>query len=116
METINCPACGTNNPVDAVQCSGCQEDLVAVKELMDSAKTHYNEALALAHSGKLDEATGQIEAALTLFGHNSEYHNLLGTILAQKEQYEGAIRAWERCLALDSGMENAYRNIGKARI
>jgi cell division protein FtsL len=56
-----------------------------------------------------------LEAALALSGQNPQFHNLLGTLYAQKEDYEGAIEAWERALTLDPEMEKAYRNIEKAQ-
>ncbi|MEW6237951.1 MAG: tetratricopeptide repeat protein [Candidatus Omnitrophota bacterium] len=115
MDAIYCPACGAANPLEAAVCESCGEDLAAVKSVIDTANTHYNEALALAHSGKLDEAIGQLEAALALSAQNAHYHNLLGTIYARKGLFSEAIRAWERCVALDPEAEKAYQNIEKAR-
>lgn len=114
MEFILCPECGAENKLEAVNCESCSADLSAVKSLVDTANEHYNEALALAHSGKLDEAIGQIEAALSMNAQNPQYHNLLGTLNAQKGLFSESIRAWERCLALDPEMERAYLNIEKA--
>ncbi len=115
MDALICPACGVFNPVEAEVCENCSENLSAVKSVMDTANTHYNEALALAHSGKLDEAIAQLEAAIALSGMNPSYHNLLGTIYAQKGLYSEAIRAWERALALSPEAEKAYKNIEKAQ-
>ena len=115
MDGILCPECGTLNPVEAVVCESCSAELAAVKSVMDTANSHYNEALALAHSGRLDEAIGQLEAALALTAHNANYHHLLGTIYAQKGLFSEAIRAWERCISLDGEVEKAYRNIEKAK-
>ncbi|RJP20451.1 MAG: hypothetical protein C4527_25080 [Candidatus Omnitrophota bacterium] len=114
MDALICPACGATNPVEAAVCENCGENLSTVKSLMDTANTHYNEALALAHSGKLDEAAAQLEAAISLSGMSPNYHNLLGTIYAQKGLYSESIRAWERTLALNPEIEKAYRNIEKA--
>lgn len=115
MDMILCPECGASNPLEAAACESCGADLSAVKSVLDTANEHYNEALALAHAGRLDEAIGQLEAALALNGQNPNYHNLLGTIYAQKGLFSEAIRAWERCLSLDSETEKAYNNIEKAR-
>ncbi len=115
MDAIICPACGASNPVEATVCESCGEDLTTIKSVMDTANTHYNEALALAHGGRLDEAIGQLEAALALSSQNPNYHNLLGTVYAQKGLYSEAIDAWERCLSIDPEMEKAYSNIDKAR-
>lgn len=115
MDFILCPECGAENKLEAVHCATCSADLSAVKSLIDTANEHYNEALALAHSGKLDEAIGQVEAALSMNAQNPNYYNLLGTLHAQKGLFSESIRAWERCLALDPEMEKAYHNIEKAQ-
>lgn len=115
MDALICPDCGAANPVEAQVCEQCNADLSAVKSVIDSANSHYNEALALAHGGKLDEALGRLEAALALNTENPQYHNLLGTIQAQKGLYSEAMRAWERTLALDPEAEKAFKNIEKAR-
>ncbi len=114
MEFIICPECGAENKLEAVNCESCGADITAVKSLIDNANEHYNEALALAHAGKLDEAIGQVEAALSMNAQNTNYHNLLGTLYAQKGLFSEAIHAWERCLAIDPEMEKAYHNIEKA--
>jgi len=115
MDAIVCPECGANNPVEATVCDQCNASLTSVKSIVDTANQHYNEALSLAHSSRLDEALGQLDAALALSSDNPNYHNLMGTIYAQKGLYSEAIRAWERCLALDDEMDKAYQNIDKAR-
>lgn len=115
MESVLCPECGAVNPIDASVCESCGADLAAVRSLIDNANSHYNEALALAHSGRLDEAIAQLEAALALSSDQAVFHNLLGTVYAQKGLYSEAIRAWERALALDPEAEKAFKNIEKAR-
>ncbi len=115
MEQITCPSCGAENPVEAAVCESCGEDLSTVRSVIDTANKHYNEALALAHAGKLDEAIGQLEAALALNAENPQFHNLMGTMYARKGLYSEAIRAWERCLMLDPEMEKAHKNIEKAQ-
>lgn len=114
MDTIQCPACGAINPIQAAACQECNEDLNTVRSVIDTANRHYNEALALAQGGRLDEAAGQVEAAIAMASHNLNYHLLLGTIYAQKEEWEEAIRAWERCLAISPETEKAFHNIEKA--
>lgn len=114
MNAIICPECGASNPLENAVCDHCGADLSAVKSVLDNANTHYNEALALAHSGRLDEAIAQLEAALALSSQNPQFHNLLGTLYAQKGLFSEAIRAWEQTLALDPEYEKAYKNIDKA--
>ncbi len=114
MEEIICPACGASNPVESTVCESCGEDLSTIRSVVDKANQHYNQALSLAHADRIDEAIGQLEAALALNANNPQYHNLLGTLYAQREDYEAAIEAWERVLLLDPEMEKAYTNIEKA--
>ncbi len=114
MDTLQCPACGSINPGQAMVCQDCNEDLSTIKNVLDTAKQHYNESLALAQGNRLDEAIGQIEAALAITSHDPNYHLLLGTLNAQKENWDGAIMAWERCLSINPDIEKAYHNIEKA--
>lgn len=115
MDSILCPECGAANSLESAVCTECGADLSAVKSVIDNAHRHYNEALALAHGGRLDEAIAQLEAALALNNDNPLFHNLMGTLNAQKGLYSEAIRAWERTIALDPEFEKAYHNIEKAR-
>lgn len=115
MDGITCPQCNYENPIEATVCEQCNADLSPVKSLIDTANGHYNRALSLAHEGRLDEALGQLDAAIALSSQNPTYYNLLGTINAQKGLFSEAIRAWERCLALHPEMEKAFENIDKAR-
>ncbi|MFB3786904.1 MAG: tetratricopeptide repeat protein [bacterium] len=115
MEWILCPSCGTSIQTDLAPRGETPEDQQAIKQLIDTANRHYNEALALARAGNLDEALGQAEAAIALAGRNPNYHLLLGSIHAQRGRYEAAIQAWERVLSLSPDMENAYNNIDKAQ-
>ncbi|MBN2330006.1 MAG: tetratricopeptide repeat protein [Candidatus Omnitrophica bacterium] len=115
MDAIVCPQCNHQNPINAIVCEQCNADLSPIKSIIDTANSHYNEALSLAHEGKLDEALGQLEAAIALSSENPTYYNLLGTINAQKGLFSEAIRAWENCLSLNPETENAYNNIDKAR-
>ncbi len=115
METIQCPACGTLNPLEKSVCQDCGEDLSTVKSVIDAANRHYNQALALAQSGRLDEAAGQLEAAIAMSSHNLNYYLLLGTVHAQNQRWDEAIETWERCLSLNPDTEKAYRNIEKAQ-
>ena len=87
-----------------------------IQAIVDSGNRHYNEALALAHAGRLDEALAQVQAAISIVGNQPAYYNLLGTVQAQKGLYSEAIDAWQRCLSLDPEMEKAARSIERARL
>ncbi len=115
MDVITCPQCRHENPIEASVCEQCNTNLKPVKSIVDTANSHYNEALSLAHEGKLDEAIGQLDAAIALSSQNAVYYNLMGTIQAQKGLFSEAIHAWEQCLALNSEMDTAHQNIDKAR-
>ncbi len=115
MDVIICPQCRHENPLEAFVCEQCNANLKPVKSIIDTANSHYNEALSLAHEGKLDEAIGQLDAAIALSSQNAVYFNLLGTIQAQKGLFSEAIHAWEQCLNLNPEMETAHQNIEKAR-
>lgn len=115
MDGILCPQCNYENPIEATVCDHCNADLSPVKSIIDTANTHYNRALSFAHEGRLDEALGQLDAAIALSSQNPAYYNLLGTINAQKGLYSEAIQAWQKCLALNPEMEKAFVNIDKAR-
>nr|HQH74532.1 tetratricopeptide repeat protein [bacterium] len=115
MEWILCPSCGTSIQTDLASLGETPEEQQTIKQLIDTANRHYNEALALARAGNLDEALGQAEAAIALAGRNPNYHLLLGSIHAQRGEYEAAIQAWERVISLSPDMENAYNNIDKAQ-
>ncbi|HPA46848.1 MAG TPA: tetratricopeptide repeat protein, partial [bacterium] len=87
-----------------------EEQDETVQAIMDSGNRHYNEALALAHAERSDEALAQIQAAISVVGNQPAYHNLLGTLYAQKGLYSEAIAAWQQCLSLDPEMEKASRS------
>lgn len=93
-----------------------EEQDKTVQTIIDSGNRHYNEALALAHAGRLDEALAQVQAAISIVGNQPAYYNLLGTIQGQKGLYSEAIDAWQRCLSLDPEMEKASRSIERARL
>ncbi len=115
MDAILCPQCGHDNPVEARVCEQCNVDLSPVKSIIDTANAHFNEALSLAHEGRLDEALGQLDAAIALSSQNPAYYNLRGTLFAQKGLFSEAIHAWEQCIELHPEMEKAFQNIDKAR-
>jgi len=93
-----------------------EEQDETIQAIIDSGNRHYNEALALAHAGRTDEALAQVQAAISVVGNQPAYYNLLGTLYAQKGLYSEAIAAWQQCLSLDPEMEKASRSIERARL
>ncbi len=108
------PASRNQDPQNDKKGQENQDD--TVQAIIDSGNRHFNEALSLAHAGRLDEALAQVQAAISIVGNQPEYYNLLGTIQAQKGLYSEAIDAWQRCLSLDPEMEKAARSIERARL
>ena len=108
------PASRNQDPENGKQEEEKQDD--TVQAIISSGNRHFNEALSLAHAGRLDEALAQVQAAISIVGNQPQYYNLLGTIQAQKGLYSEAIDAWQRCLSLDPEMEKAARSIERARL
>lgn len=117
------PAAGAQSPAPAPAAPGAfssSQPMEApaeptVQAVLDSANERYNEALALAHGGKQEEAVAQLQAAISLAGNQANYYNLLGTCYAQLGRYSEAVETWRKTLTLDDELDRAYRNIEKAR-
>ncbi len=115
METIACPACGTENSIVRSSCEKCGADLLVVKNILNNANKHYNAALEMAQQGRNEEAIVELKAAIELWSKNPNFHNLLGTVYARRGLYDLAIKEWEATLALDPVFEKAQKSIEKAR-
>jgi hypothetical protein len=115
IETIVCPSCGAENPVNSQTCKDCGSDLTVVKGVINSATKHYNSALAMAEKNLIDHAIVEAEAAIELWDQNPHFHNLLGTLYAKKGLFDKAVDQWKKTLSLDPNMEKAANSIEKAR-
>ena len=111
MNTLFCPSCGAENPLERSVCQKCKADLGVVKSILDTANLHYNRALTLAGEGRYPEAELEATAALELYNKNPRYHNLLGTIYARQGKFNRAQEAWETTLYLEEDTSSAYRSL-----
>ncbi|MBE7560518.1 hypothetical protein HS125_16880 [bacterium] len=111
MNTLFCPCCGAENPLERSVCQKCKADLGVVKSILDTANLHYNRALTLAGEGRYPEAELEATAALELYNKNPRYHNLLGTIYARQGKFNRAQEAWETTLYLEEDTSSAYRSL-----
>lgn len=78
------------------------------------ARPHYNLALALEKSGRLDESLQQAFIATRLSPKEANPYNLIGTIFGKKGDYDQAITALSRAVKLDPTLAEAQVNLGDA--
>ena len=73
-----------------------------------------NLGLALAESGRFDEATPHFQKALELKPDHADAHNNLGAALVRKERVDEAIAEYEKALETNPDLEAAHHNLGMA--
>ncbi|MBJ6751588.1 tetratricopeptide repeat protein [Geomonas anaerohicana] len=78
------------------------------------ARPHYNVALALEKSGRLDESLQQALIATRLSPKEANPYNLIGTIFGKKGDYDQAIAALSQAVKLDPTLAEAQVNLGDA--
>lgn len=88
--TVECPRCGSTVPADETICPVCQEDLSALVRLQWEHLRLYNEALALAREGHLEEAQAHLLAALSLNETFAPAYALLAKVQARLGLWESA--------------------------
>jgi tetratricopeptide (TPR) repeat protein len=71
--------------------------------------------VALAQSGRADEAIGKYRTALLLDPRSASAHNNLGSTLAALGRAGEAVKHFERALEIDPQYESARRNLEQAR-
>jgi protein O-GlcNAc transferase len=69
-------------------------------------------AVALAATGEHTAAQKQLEAALATSPDDPALHDALGTLLAQKEQYDPAVVQFRRAISLDPELPSAHYHLG----
>lgn len=85
-----------------------------VRKSPNKARPHYNLALALDKSGRLDESLEQALIAVRLSPGEANPYNLIGTIFGRKGSYDQAIAALSQALKLDPTLAEAQVNLGDA--
>ena len=96
-----CPYCGGTVPETTAICPDCHEDLSALLRLEYSHAIYYNEALALARDGYLDDARARLIMALERTESFAPAHALLAKVYAHQRQWARAEASAARALELD---------------
>jgi tetratricopeptide (TPR) repeat protein len=110
---FTCPYCGGTVPETTAICPDCHEDLSALLRLEHSHAIYYNEALALAREGFLDDARARLTVALELHEAFAPAHALLAKVYAHQREWARAEASVARARELDP--ENpAIRRLAEA--
>ena len=80
----------------------------------DDARAHNNLGLALAGTGKVEEAIAEYRRSLELDDRSSQTNNNLGSALAETGKMAEATACFERALELDPENPRAHSNMGGA--
>ncbi len=99
-QASQCPYCGGYVPVDATVCPACYEDLSGLARLEFQPAIHYNQALALAREGRLEDARDKLIVATTLDESFLPAHILLAKVYARMENWPRANESVVRALQL----------------
>jgi len=116
---MTCPYCGGPVPLDTPVCPGCREDLSALVRLRYRHVIHYNQALALAREGDLDQARDRLLVALAQRPGFAEAHALLAKVYSRKGEWSEARASIERLLELspdDGGARELAERISQAEM
>lgn len=98
--TFTCPYCGGSVPEDVTVCPDCQEDLSSLAHLRYGPAIFYNQALALARDGRLDEARTKLLMAIEQREDFAPAHVLLAKVYAQDSCWPLARASAARAQAL----------------
>ncbi len=80
----------------------------------DDGKAHNNLGLALAATGKTDEAIAEYRKSLEFEPRSSQTNNNLGSTLAEQGKMAEATQCFQRALELDPNNSRAHINLGGA--
>lgn len=97
---FSCPYCGGAVPEETAICPDCHEDLSSLLRLEYAHAIYYNEALALAREGHLDDARARLTMALERREMFAPAHGLLAKIYAHQRQWPRAEASAARALEL----------------
>ncbi len=78
------------------------------------ADAHINLASALITAHRLNEAKSELDAAMVLKPGSSTACNLMGNVYADREDYDEAIRWFQKAIELDPHSFLAHGNLGRA--
>jgi len=105
--TLTCPYCGGIVPEDTTICPDCHEDLSSLIHLESAHLVRYNEGLALAREGRLEEAKASLITALTHKESFAPAHVLLAKVYGRMERWPDARASIKRALELNPDDEKA---------
>jgi tetratricopeptide (TPR) repeat protein len=97
---VQCPYCGGHVPADVTVCPACYEDLAGLARLEFQPAIHYNQALALAREGHLEDARDKLIVSTTLDENFMPAQVLLAKVYARMENWPKANEAVVRALQL----------------
>ncbi|QWV92469.1 tetratricopeptide repeat protein [Geomonas oryzisoli] len=86
----------------------------AARKSPKKGRPHYNLALALEKSGRLEEALQEAVIATRLSPKEANPYNLIGSIFGKKGDYDQAIAALSLAVKLDPTLAEAQVNLGDA--
>jgi tetratricopeptide (TPR) repeat protein len=102
---LTCPYCQAEVPPDLAICPECHEDLSALIRLRYGHAIDYNEALAAAREGDLDEAMIKARMALGARPDFVPAYVLLAKVHAKKDEWSKAQQVVRRALETAPGDE-----------
>lgn len=86
----------------------------AVEANPDDPRAHNNLGVALAGTGKTQEALAEYRRALELNDQSSQTHNNLGSALAEEGRLDEALAQFEKAVELNPDNGRAHSNLGGA--
>ena len=97
---LSCPFCSAEIAEGTIECPNCHENLAAWTRVRYAYAIDYNEALALAREGRLDEAEARLVQALKAKEAFAPAHVLLAKVNAQQERWAEAQQHVQRAREL----------------
>ena len=99
---MECPVCPFKNITeDDERCPNCGTNLSPLHRVSQIGYQHYNHALELANTGKVDLALTWACSAVALDGRFVPGRTLLGKILWRKKQFREALYHWEAAAGIE---------------
>ena len=99
--SMGCPYCGGQVGPETTTCPGCHEDLAGLARLEYAPAIYFNEGLALAREGKLQDARVKLQMSIASNATFAPAHRLLAGVSAQEGRWEDARADVSRALALE---------------
>jgi tetratricopeptide (TPR) repeat protein len=88
-----------------------KEDAAKAAARLTALKTAFAEGAALSNAGKFDEAVAKFNEVIKEVPKCTECYINIGSVLAQKKDYEGSEAAYKKALELDPNSADAYSGL-----